>query len=160
MYLFSVCLICFFSVSFVCFFWFLCDFYYLVYSMCHLWVMCDLQDRSDFTKCIFSIYTPFSLFDIIVNSLLQSTIYVNYSRPNPQSRKRRAPLLLSSSSFETKSPSLLGYTSSTSFTPVNSILSSSGTESSSPFIRYKQAGNRRKAIAKEAARDGTYNPPG
>ena len=138
--------------------WFCCDLHNLVCVVCLclvlrlLLLLCGHYDGSDFTGCVFSIYTTLSVFDTNVSSPLRSTICVNCCRPTPQSRKRPAPSLLSPSSFGGECFSLLGHMTRTGFTPVNSALSSSETESLSPFIRRKQAGDRWKT--KKAARDG------
>ncbi len=123
------------------------------------YILCDLHDGSEFTGRVFPTYTLHTVLDTIISLSLQSTICVNCSRPTPLSRKRRAASLLSSSSFGTESPCPTGQTTSSGFTPINFVLRPSRTVSPSPFMRRKKAGNKRKTVAKEAARDGNYETP-
>ncbi len=124
-------------------------------------VLCDFHDGTESIGCVFPTYTSHPAFDSIVSPPLQSTIYVNCCSPTPLLRKRRAafPLFFFSSGTESPCPAGRRITSS-GFTPVNSVLRSSGTESFSSIVSRKKAGDRRKTAAKEAAKDGTYNPAG
>ncbi len=124
-------------------------------------VLGDFYDSTESTECVFPTYTSHPAFDSIVSPPLQSTICFNCRSLTPLSRKRRAASSLSSSSSGTESPCpATRQITSSGFTPVNSVLRSSGTESSSPIVSRKKAGNRQKTAAKEVAKDGTYNPPG
>ncbi len=119
----------------------------------------DLHDGSEFTGRVFPIYTSHAAFDTIVSLLLPSTICVNCSRPTPLLRKRRVASSLFSSSFGIESPCPTGRTTSSGFTPVNSVSRPSGTASPSPSVRRKKAGDKRIMVVKEAARDGNYELP-
>ncbi len=106
-------------------------------------ISCDFHDDMESTRCVFPTYTLHPAFDSIVSPPLQSTICVNCHSPTSLLRKRRATFPLSFSSSGTESPCPVGrQITSSGFTPVNSILRSSGTESSSPIVCCKKADNR------------------
>lgn len=147
------------SACFIRLFWFLCNLYKSVLLMCLLWFLYDIHDGTEFTRYAFSIYTSYSASNTIVSFPLQSTICVNYCRPTPLLIKRWIASLLFSSSSGTESSCLTRQTTSSGFTPINSVLRLFGTESPSLFVRHKKIGNKGKTVAKEAARDENYNLP-
>lgn len=130
----------------------------LAYLCASSYVLCNLLNELKFTRYFFLTYTSYTAFDTIISFSLQSTIYVNYSRPTPLSTKYWASSLLCSFSFGTESSCPIGRTTSSSFTLVNSVLRLFGIKSSSSFIRRKKTGNKRKTAIKEVARDGNYKP--
>ncbi len=102
----------------------------------------DLHDGTEFTRCVFPTYTLHVTFDPIVNLSLQSTICVNCSSPNPLSKNCPAASSLFFFSSAIESPCLVGQTTSSGFTPINSVLRSLGTKSSSPIVHRKKAGDK------------------
>lgn len=136
---------------------FLYNLYGIIPLMCHLWFLCDIYDETEFIRCALSLYILHSAFNTIVSFLLQSTICVNCSWLTPLLKKRRTEFLLSSSSLRIESFSFSGHMTSSSFMLINSMLDFFKTESSSFFGRCKKAGNKRKTVAKEMAKDENYN---
>lgn len=118
-------------------------------SYVSFYVLCDLYNGTEFTGCVFPIYTLHPAFDTIVSLPLQSTIFVNYFRPTSLSKKRWAAFLLSFSSSGTESLYLAWQTTSSGFMPVNSMLRVSGTESLSFFVYCRKACNKQKTMATE-----------
>lgn len=134
-------------------------FVYLTHSYACSCVLCDFHDGTEFTGCVFLIYTLHTAFDLIVSLPLQSTICVNCFSPTPLSRKCQAASPLSSSSSGTESPCPTRQTTSSGFMPVNSMSLFFETKSFSPSVRRKKTSNKRKMAAKEAVRDRNYELP-
>lgn len=122
-------------------------------------ILCDLHDGTEFTKCVFSKYTSYLVFDTIVSLPLWSIICDNCFKPILLLKKCQIASLLSFSSSQTESPYLVRRTTSSDFTLINFVSRLSKTKSPSPFMHCKKADNKWKTVAKEAVRNRDYNLP-
>lgn len=135
---------------------FLYNLYDLICLVHLFYFLYNLYNGTEFIQCVFSTYIRYSASNTIVSFPLQSIICVYYSRRTPNSKKPQTAFLLSSYSPGIKSFSFLGYMTSICFSPVNSVLCLSKTESLSFFVYCKKTGNKRKMVVKETAKDKIY----